>query len=138
MTAQRGAFPLWSWIPLGLALALYSWLWLDYENLWLDDAFISFRYARNLAAGLGPVFNPGEYVEGYTTFLWMLTNALAFAVTDDTQALAWIKYSGWLLGWCGPGPNRCLCSSCSQHSSSTPIDMSPKAARSSTAGRWPS
>ncbi|UCG32474.1 MAG: hypothetical protein JSU68_12505 [Phycisphaerales bacterium] len=38
-----------------------------------DDAFISFRYARNLAEGHGLVFNPGhERVEGYTNFLWVL------------------------------------------------------------------
>ncbi|HEX6850627.1 MAG TPA: tetratricopeptide repeat protein [Candidatus Polarisedimenticolaceae bacterium] len=38
-----------------------------------DDAFISFRYARNLADGFGLVFNPGfERVEGYTNFLWVV------------------------------------------------------------------
>ncbi len=38
-----------------------------------DDAFISFRYARNLRLGHGLVFNPGrERVEGYTNFLWVL------------------------------------------------------------------
>ena len=38
-----------------------------------DDAFISFRYARNLAHGYGLVFNPGfERVEGYTNFLWVV------------------------------------------------------------------
>lgn len=42
-----------------------------------DDAFISFRYARNLAQGHGLVFNPGqEPVEGYTNFLWVLLLAL--------------------------------------------------------------
>lgn len=40
-----------------------------------DDAFITFRYARNLASDLGPVFNPGERVEGYTNFLWMIVMA---------------------------------------------------------------
>lgn len=35
-----------------------------------DDAFISFRYARNLAEGHGLVFNIGERLEGYTNFLW--------------------------------------------------------------------
>jgi len=35
-----------------------------------DDAFISFRYARNALEGQGLVFNPGERVEGYTNFLW--------------------------------------------------------------------
>ena len=37
-----------------------------------DDAFISFRYARNLLEGHGLVFNPGERVEGYTNLLWVL------------------------------------------------------------------
>ena len=37
-----------------------------------DDAFISFRYVRNLLNGHGLVFNPGEYVEGYSNFLWVL------------------------------------------------------------------
>jgi hypothetical protein len=35
-----------------------------------DDAFISYRYALNLAHGHGLVFNPGEYVEGFTNLLW--------------------------------------------------------------------
>lgn len=35
-----------------------------------DDAFITYRYARNLARGEGLVFNSGERVEGYTNFLW--------------------------------------------------------------------
>ena len=38
---------------------------------WLcDDSFISIRYAQNFADGLGLVYNAGEYVEGYTNFLW--------------------------------------------------------------------
>lgn len=38
---------------------------------WLgDDAMISMRFARNLANGMGLVWNAGEYVEGYTNFLW--------------------------------------------------------------------
>ncbi len=41
-----------------------------------DDAFISFRYAHNLASGHGLVFNPGhERVEGYTNFLWVIVLA---------------------------------------------------------------
>jgi arabinofuranosyltransferase len=38
----------------------------------LDDPFISFRYARNLLDGHGLVFNPGERVEGYSNFLWII------------------------------------------------------------------
>jgi hypothetical protein len=37
-----------------------------------DDAYISFRYARNFADGHGLVFNLGERVEGYSNFLWTL------------------------------------------------------------------
>ena len=37
-----------------------------------DDAFISFRYADNLSRGFGLVWNPGEWVEGYTNFLWTI------------------------------------------------------------------
>ncbi len=32
----------------------------------LDDAYITFRYARNLASGLGFVYNAGEWVQGIT------------------------------------------------------------------------
>lgn len=38
-----------------------------------DDAMISMRYAKNLAHGLGLVWNPGgERVEGFTNPLWVL------------------------------------------------------------------
>lgn len=37
-----------------------------------DDAFISYRYAANLLAGNGLVFNAGESVEGYSDFLYIL------------------------------------------------------------------
>lgn len=45
------------------------WFWLD------DDQMISMRYARNLSEGHGLVWNPGEYVEGYTNFGWTLLMA---------------------------------------------------------------
>jgi arabinofuranosyltransferase len=48
-------------------------------NVWwpieADDAYISFRYAQNLAEGIGPVFNLGERVEGYSNPLWVLLMA---------------------------------------------------------------
>jgi arabinofuranosyltransferase len=45
-----------------------------------DDAFISFRYAKNLAE-LGVLeLNPGERVEGYTNFLWVVVLAALHAV----------------------------------------------------------
>ena len=35
-----------------------------------EDAFIILRHVDNFLAGLGPVFNAGERVEGYTSPLW--------------------------------------------------------------------
>lgn len=40
-----------------------------------DDAMISMRYAYNLAHGRGFVWNPGEYVQGYTNLGWALVMA---------------------------------------------------------------
>lgn len=45
----------------------------------VDDAFITYRYADNLVAGNGPVFNAGERVEGYTCPSWLLLVAAAIA-----------------------------------------------------------
>ena len=67
-----------SWrLPVGFGLCCLPWLvllgWLTSVAWFLcDDAFISFRYVRNLLEGHGLVFNPGEYVEGYSNFLWVL------------------------------------------------------------------
>ena len=41
-------------------------------NFTQDDAFISYRYVGNFINGHGLVFNPGERVEGYTNFLWII------------------------------------------------------------------
>ena len=53
-----------------------------------DDAFISLRYAENLAHGRGLVFNPGERVEGYTNFLWVVLLAPASALSLEPQTSA--------------------------------------------------
>ena len=37
-----------------------------------DDAYIVLRYVQNFLGGHGLVWNPGERVEGYSTFLWVL------------------------------------------------------------------
>ncbi len=46
-----------------------------WRTTWTDDAFITFRYARNFAAGDGMVFNPGTAVEGITNLGWALVLA---------------------------------------------------------------
>ena len=47
------------------------------------------RYARNLARGLGLVWNPGERIEGYTNFLWTLWMGVVhlFPVPDAVASL---------------------------------------------------
>jgi hypothetical protein len=50
---------------------------LVFARFTVDDSFITFRFARNWASGLGPVFQAGERVEGYTSFLHMALLALA-------------------------------------------------------------
>ena len=62
-------------------LALLAFLAYDARRFLLDDAFISFRYARNLLEGNGLVWNPGERVEGYSNFLWVLELAAIWAAT---------------------------------------------------------
>ena len=58
-----------------------------------DDAFISFRYVRNLLEGRGLVFNPGEYVEGYSNFLWVLELAAVWGAlgVPPEQAAPWLS-----------------------------------------------
>lgn len=41
-----------------------------------DDAYIVLRYVQNFLDGHGLVFNPGERVEGYSQFLWMILISL--------------------------------------------------------------
>jgi hypothetical protein len=63
-------------------------------NMWrvrrftIDDAYISYRYARNLARGLGLVYNAGERIEGYTNFLWTVILAGGIRVGLDPDILA--------------------------------------------------
>ena len=54
---------------------LISMYYAFHRVMLVDDAFISFRYAKNLAEGNGLVWNPGEFVEGYSNFLWTLLMA---------------------------------------------------------------
>jgi arabinofuranosyltransferase len=61
----------------------------------VDDAFITLRYASNLASGLGPNFNPPPpRVEGYTSFLWVLAGAIPHRLGLD--AALFVKILGTL------------------------------------------
>ncbi|HEX4353182.1 MAG TPA: hypothetical protein VHZ95_09715, partial [Polyangiales bacterium] len=50
-----------------------------------DDAYITYRYGQNVARGLGPVFNPGEHVQGSTSPGHTLLAALVYAIAGLTR-----------------------------------------------------
>ena len=58
-----------------------------------DDAMISMRYAYNLAHGLGPVWNAGERVEGFTNPLWVglmaLVHLLPIPLSQTSLVVQW-------------------------------------------------
>ena len=81
-----------------LIVALLPWLallgWLASVSWFLtDDAFISFRYVRNLLEGHGLVFNVGERVEGYSNFLWVLELAAVWGLLGikPEHAAPWLS-----------------------------------------------
>ncbi|MFQ5749274.1 MAG: hypothetical protein ACE5H3_07450, partial [Planctomycetota bacterium] len=68
---------LWVLIPFGLLVARFHFV--------CDDAFISFRYARNLASGFGLRYNPGvdPPVEGFSNFLWVIVLSVVEGLGGD-------------------------------------------------------
>ncbi len=79
-------------------VAILPWLallgWLASVSWFLtDDAFISFRYVRNLLEGHGLVFNVGERVEGYSNFLWVLELAAVWGILGikPEHAAPWLS-----------------------------------------------
>ena len=81
--------PLHAVLLLGLA-AVAVWNAAYFFPSTVDDAFISLRYAWNLVHGHGLVWNPGEWVEGYSNPTWTLLAAgwLAAGI-DGVVALKW-------------------------------------------------
>jgi len=69
-------------IGLGLlfAAALLCWRARTSFASVVDDAYISARYADHLLAGNGIVYNPGEFIEGYTDLAWVLCLAACMKV----------------------------------------------------------
>ena len=86
-------------VAAGLALA---WAW------WfvVDDAYISFRYARHLVDGIGLRYNPGEDppVEGYSNLGWVLLAAAVLGAGGAPEvALPWVSWTATagLCAWTG-------------------------------------
>jgi arabinofuranosyltransferase len=80
------------WAVVALGCLVHLWLCWVLRGFLTDDAWISVRYAENLAAGDGFVWNPGgPRVEGFSNPLLVAIEALAHAV-----------------GWSAPGAARVL------------------------------
>ncbi|NOY06979.1 MAG: hypothetical protein GXO82_10200, partial [Chlorobi bacterium] len=62
----------WRNIVLLAALAVLVLQTIDYLNFAIDDVFITLRVVENVAHGRGFVYNPGEFVEGYSNWLWVV------------------------------------------------------------------
>jgi hypothetical protein len=72
-------------IPLALAAAILGLIAHAalLRGFWSDDAFITYRYARNIAAGAGAVFNPGQRVEGFSNPVFTLLLAAVYRLVPD-------------------------------------------------------
>jgi hypothetical protein len=80
-------------IAIAATLGIQAYLWPHIT----DDAYITFRYALNLANGHGLAFNPGEHVEGFSNPLWTLLLASLHILTGaeiaDTARVAGLLFA---------------------------------------------
>ena len=90
-----GLWALWmvaALVPCGVFLGGELWLLDGRLALPLDDGWIHLQFARNLAAGGGLSYNPGELVAGSTAPLWTALLSIGFLV--GMPALVWAKSLG--------------------------------------------
>ena len=78
-----------AWLAAG-AMSVAAALTLLMSRLTLDDAYITFRYARRLAEGygLGAWNRTGDHVEGYSSLLWTLLLGGAMRLGVDVRLAA--------------------------------------------------
>ncbi|MEM8712217.1 MAG: hypothetical protein AAGG01_14805 [Planctomycetota bacterium] len=82
-------------LPLGISVAAYLIHALSYRFV-CDDAFISFRYARNLVEHGELAYNLGERVEGISNPLWTLLISVGLVLGLDP--VIWTQGIGLLAG----------------------------------------
>jgi hypothetical protein len=79
-------------LPAVLCVIAIVWLVASLATVWrftVDDAYITLRYSRNVAEGVGPTFNAtGPRAEGYTTFLWMMILSIPHVAGVDAVVVA--------------------------------------------------
>jgi arabinofuranosyltransferase len=82
----------WSALGLSIVALVITFSGALWPSWITDDALISFRYAQNLVAGNGLVYNVGERVEGYTNFLWTMLAALVLLLGGEPVTVSY--YAG--------------------------------------------
>jgi hypothetical protein len=89
--SRRAVFDL---VFAGLALVLVLASARVHSGFVQDDAYITYRYARNIASGAGFVYNDGEAVLGTSTPLYALSLALLSGMTGldvvDVGIVMWL------------------------------------------------
>ncbi len=77
-----------AWFKLAYLLGVAGLLYWAFSRHVYDDPFITYRYASNLEAGLGFVYNPGQRILSTTTPLFALILALLRNFWSDLHSLA--------------------------------------------------
>jgi hypothetical protein len=54
----------WVWLGFAVLVLVFGRIYINFVQ---DDAYITYRYAHNLASGMGMLYNPGEWVLGTST-----------------------------------------------------------------------
>jgi arabinofuranosyltransferase len=93
------------WLPSGLwglaVLVVLGWAWAQLmdavDGFRFDDAYITLRYARNLAQHATPSFNLDDRVDGYASPAWMLllSGLLRIGCDGETGMLAVSRWLGF-------------------------------------------
>jgi hypothetical protein len=84
------------WVALVLTTFGAVVTFVAYRDYVMDDAYITYRYAQNLAAGHGFVFNPGERVLGTSTPLYTVVLAVASLLRLDIVLVSGVLFSASL------------------------------------------
>ncbi|MEM8960314.1 MAG: hypothetical protein AAGD38_02445 [Acidobacteriota bacterium] len=98
-TSQSHSSHLAPWIGLGLILIVGVLQIATFADLRIDDGYITYRIAENWLAGHGPVFNPGERIQGSTAPAHLvLSMGVSALVGHDSlpHAMAVIGCLAWL------------------------------------------
>lgn len=106
----RGCLPRrFAWAYAAIAVAFLAWaaafiastslVGVDGQRYFslFDDAMISMRYALNFVQGNGLVWNPGEYVQGYTNVLQTLIMSLFILLFGKVSGVLAVQIFGALV-----------------------------------------